>query len=134
MAVRKRANSWQYDFKLQGYRRQRRAGFKTRAEAHEAERRAREDLISGQKRIQFATKLIQTQRSHAFLHLDGLDKTAHLAGDLKRVFNPCVGQGGLVATLRKKAFCPRDLGIAIAHRKVLADPAHLSGDIKHVWL
>ena len=54
MAVRKRANSWQYDFKLQGYRRQRRAGFKTRAEAHEAERRAREDLISGHKRIQFA--------------------------------------------------------------------------------
>ena len=43
MAVRKRANSWQYDFKLQGYGRQRRAGFKTRAEAHEAERRARED-------------------------------------------------------------------------------------------
>ena len=54
MAVRKRANSWQYDFKLQGYGRQRRAGFKTRAEAHEAERRAREDLISGRKRIQFA--------------------------------------------------------------------------------
>ena len=27
MAVRKRANSWQYDFKLQGYGRQRRAGF-----------------------------------------------------------------------------------------------------------
>ena len=54
MAVRKRANSWQYDFKLQGYRRQRRAGFKTRAEAHEAERRAHEDLISGRKRIQFA--------------------------------------------------------------------------------
>ena len=51
MAVRKRANPWQYDFKLQGYRRQRRAGFRTRAEAHEAEARAREDLISGRKRI-----------------------------------------------------------------------------------
>ena len=47
MAVRKRANSWQYDFKLQGYRRQRKAGFKTRAEA-------REDLISGRKCILFA--------------------------------------------------------------------------------
>ncbi|MDH3656298.1 MAG: hypothetical protein OEN21_18720, partial [Myxococcales bacterium] len=54
MAVRKLANSWQYDFKLQGYRRQRRAGFKTRAEAHEAERRAREDLISGHKRVLFS--------------------------------------------------------------------------------
>ena len=54
MAVRKRANSWQYDFKLPGYRRQRKAGFKTRAEAREAERRAREDLISGRKRILFA--------------------------------------------------------------------------------
>jgi integrase len=54
MAVRKRANSWQYDFKLQGYRRQRKAGFKTRAEAREAERRAREDLISGRKRVLFA--------------------------------------------------------------------------------
>ncbi len=54
MAVRKRANSWQYDFKLQGYARQRKAGFKTRAEAREAERRAREDLISGRKRTQFA--------------------------------------------------------------------------------
>jgi integrase len=54
MAVRKLANSWQYDFTLQGYGRRRKAGFRTKAEAREAEQRAREDLIAGHKRVRFA--------------------------------------------------------------------------------
>jgi len=37
MALRKLANSWQFDFTLQGYDRQRQARFKTKAEAREAE-------------------------------------------------------------------------------------------------
>ncbi|MGB5695664.1 MAG: hypothetical protein WBM46_08440 [Polyangiales bacterium] len=51
MAVRKLANSWQYDLTVQGYGRRRKAGFKTKAEAREAEQRAREDLIAGHKRV-----------------------------------------------------------------------------------
>ena len=54
MAVRKRANSWQYDFTLQGYGRRRKAGFRTKAQAREAEQGAREDLIAGHKRVRFA--------------------------------------------------------------------------------
>jgi integrase len=54
MAVRKLANSWQYDFTLQGYGRRRKAGFRTKAEAREAEQRAREDLIAGHKRVLFS--------------------------------------------------------------------------------
>jgi integrase len=54
MAVRKLANSWQYDFTLQGHGRRRKAGFRTKAEAREAEQRAREDLIAGHKRVRFA--------------------------------------------------------------------------------
>lgn len=53
MAVRKLANSWQYDFTLQGYGRQHKAGYRTKAEAREAERQQRSDLISGRKRIRF---------------------------------------------------------------------------------
>jgi len=54
MAVRKLARSRQYDFTLEGHRRQRKAGFKTKAEASEAEKPKREDLISGRKRVSFA--------------------------------------------------------------------------------
>lgn len=54
MVVRKLANSWQYDFTIHGYGRHRRAGFRTKAEAREAERVAREDLIAGRKRVRFA--------------------------------------------------------------------------------
>lgn len=54
MVVRKLPNSWQYDFSIQGYGRQRKAGFRTKLEALEAERRAREDLITGRKRRRFA--------------------------------------------------------------------------------
>ena len=59
MAVRKLANSWQFDFTLQGYGRQRMAGFKTKTEAREAERQRRSDLISGRKRILFADAYAQ---------------------------------------------------------------------------
>ena len=54
MAVRKLARSWQYDFTLEGHGRQRRAGFRHKGEALEAQRQRREDLISGRKRILFA--------------------------------------------------------------------------------
>jgi integrase len=53
MAVRKIARSWQFDFKISGHTRQRKAGFRTQAEALEAERQRRSDLISGRKRILF---------------------------------------------------------------------------------
>ncbi|MGB5545117.1 MAG: tyrosine-type recombinase/integrase [Polyangiales bacterium] len=54
MTVRKLARSWQYDFTLEGHGRQRKAGFKTKAEACEAEKQKREDLISGRKRVSLA--------------------------------------------------------------------------------
>ena len=54
MATRRLENSWQYDFTLEGYGRQRKAGFRTKAEAREAERRKREELISGQRRFLMA--------------------------------------------------------------------------------
>ena len=52
MAVRKLKKSWQYDFTLQDHGRQRRAGYRTKAEALEAERQRRKDLVMGRKRIQ----------------------------------------------------------------------------------
>ena len=52
MAVRKLKKSWQFDFTLQGFGRQRRAGYRTKAEALEAERQRRKDLVMGRKRIQ----------------------------------------------------------------------------------
>ena len=54
MAVRKLARSWQYDFTLEGHGRQRRAGFRTKAEALEAQKQRREDLIAGRKRVLLA--------------------------------------------------------------------------------
>jgi integrase len=59
MVVRKIAKSWQYDFTLSGYGRQRQAGYRTKAEAREAEARAREDLITGKKRVTFADMYAQ---------------------------------------------------------------------------
>lgn len=53
MAVRKLPNSWAYDFTISGFGRQRLGGFRTRTEAQLAEKRAREDLLSGAKRILF---------------------------------------------------------------------------------
>jgi len=54
VAIRKLDQSWQCDFTLEGYGRRRKAGFRTKAEAREAERRKREELISGQKRFLMA--------------------------------------------------------------------------------
>jgi len=53
MAVRKLPNSWQYDFTIPGFGRQRQGGFTTKAEAALAEKRAREDLLSGARRLVF---------------------------------------------------------------------------------
>jgi integrase len=53
MAVRKLPRSWQYDFTIPGFGRHRQGGFRTRAEALIAERRAREDAISGARRLLF---------------------------------------------------------------------------------
>lgn len=54
MAVRKIATSWIYDFTLPGFGRQRQGGYRTKAEAEFGEKRAREDLISGARRILFS--------------------------------------------------------------------------------
>jgi integrase len=53
MAVRKLHQSWQYDFTLSGFGRQRQGGYVTRAEALLAEKRAREDLLSGARKLFF---------------------------------------------------------------------------------
>ncbi len=53
MAVRKLLLSWQYDFTISGFGRQRQGGFTTRAEALLAEKRAREDLLSGARKLLF---------------------------------------------------------------------------------
>jgi integrase len=53
MAVRKLPNSWQYDFTIPGFGRQRQGGFRTQAEAQLAEKAAREALISGARQILF---------------------------------------------------------------------------------
>jgi integrase len=54
MVVRKLAKSWQYDFTIPGRPRERDGGFKTRGEALEAEKVARERLVSGCGHITFA--------------------------------------------------------------------------------
>ncbi len=53
MAVRKLAQSWQYDFTIEGFKRQRTAGFRTRAEALLAERGGRERLLPGSRQVLF---------------------------------------------------------------------------------
>ena len=53
MAVRKLSLSWQYDFKIEGFERQRKGGFRTRAEALLAETAARERLLSGSRQLLF---------------------------------------------------------------------------------
>ncbi len=54
MAVRRTRTAWGYDFTITGFGRQRQGGFRTRTEAQLAEKRAREDLLSGAKRILFS--------------------------------------------------------------------------------
>jgi integrase len=54
MAVRKLPKSWLYDFTLPDFGRHRQGGFRTRTEAQLAEKRAREDLLTGAKRILFS--------------------------------------------------------------------------------
>src|SRR5664280_2666669 len=53
MAVRKLAKSWQYDFKVPGFGRERKGGYRTKAEATAAERAARLALINGGAAIDF---------------------------------------------------------------------------------
>ena len=53
MAVRKLAKSWQYDFKIPGHGRERKGGYRTKAEATAAERAARMALINGGAAINF---------------------------------------------------------------------------------
>jgi integrase len=53
MAVRKLAKSWQYDFTIPGFGRQRQGGFRTQAEALLAEKAAREALITGARQVLF---------------------------------------------------------------------------------
>jgi integrase len=53
MAVRKLALSWQYDFKLPGFGRQRQGGYQTKAEALLAEKTARETVLSGSRQMLF---------------------------------------------------------------------------------
>jgi integrase len=73
MAVRKTETSWLYDFKLSGHPRQRKGGFRTKAEAEAAEKRARMDVITGAKKFTFAesyrmymdaTDMSDTTREH----------------------------------------------------------------------
>ena len=54
MAIRKLDQSWQYDFTLEGHGRRKKAGFRTKAEAGEAERRKREELRLGRRRFTLA--------------------------------------------------------------------------------
>lgn len=53
MAVRKLAKSWQYDFTVPGFGRERKGGYRTKAEATAAERAARLALINGGAAIDF---------------------------------------------------------------------------------
>jgi len=53
MAVRKIAKKWQHDFRARGER-YRKSGFRTRAQAIAAEKRAQEDAMSDRKRITLA--------------------------------------------------------------------------------
>ena len=54
MTVRKLRNSWQYDIQISGYGRHRKGGFRTKSEALVAERRARQDLLEGRRRMTLA--------------------------------------------------------------------------------
>ena len=55
VAVRKVKKSWQYDFRVPGDpNRYRRTGFRTKAEALAAEKRDREKITSGHRRVTFA--------------------------------------------------------------------------------
>ena len=87
MAVRKLANSWQYDFTLQGYGRQRKAGYRTKAEAREAERRAREDLIAGHRRVRFADAYEQYMLATTMKDRSR-DHYAHLWPQIEPVLGP----------------------------------------------
>ena len=53
MAVRRLPKSWIYDFTIPGFGRHRQGGYRTKAEALLAEKRAREDLLSGARRFVF---------------------------------------------------------------------------------
>ena len=53
MAVRKLPKSWFFDFTIPGFERQRQAGYRTKAEAVLGEKRAREELLSGARRVVF---------------------------------------------------------------------------------
>ncbi len=86
MAVRKLANSWQYDFTLQGYGRRRKAGFRTKAEAREAEQRAREDLIAGHRRVRFADAYEQYMSATAMK-----DRSRDSYGNLWPQIEPVLG-------------------------------------------
>ena len=54
MTVRKRKRSWYYDFTLEGFGRHKKAGFRTKAEAEEAEKRKRDELRLGRRRFTLA--------------------------------------------------------------------------------
>ncbi len=54
MSVRKLAKSWQYDFKLPLYPRERKGGFRTKAEALAAEKHAREVILAGGRETTFS--------------------------------------------------------------------------------
>ncbi|HKO50134.1 MAG TPA: hypothetical protein VJV79_20530 [Polyangiaceae bacterium] len=53
MAVRKLPKSWFFDFTIPGFERQRQAGYRTKVEALIGEKRAREELLSGARRVVF---------------------------------------------------------------------------------
>ena len=53
MAVRKLPKSWFFDFTIPGFERQRQAGYRTKVEALLGEKRAREELLSGARRVVF---------------------------------------------------------------------------------
>lgn len=53
MAVRKLAKKWQYDFRARG-KRYRKSGFRTKAQALAAEKRAQEDAMSDRRRMTLA--------------------------------------------------------------------------------
>ena len=54
MVARRLKKSWAYDLHVPGHPRQRKGGFRTKAEALAAELRARDDLLLGRKKLLFA--------------------------------------------------------------------------------
>ena len=88
MAIRKLKKSWQYDFTIPGYPRQRKGGFRTKAECEAAERAAREDLVNGVRRVTLleaysqymaaATLKDRTRDSYEFLWTRIEPELAHL--------------------------------------------------------